>query len=173
LFPPFIKFLLNHSFYLLTGDTHDFLGLNYYLFHNIRFKDLTTKYTKKKLEQTMLLERSDLGWPIYPPGIYEVLLGLKKYKLPIYITENGVADARDKYREKFILNHLQWVHQAIEEGVDFRGYLHWTLMDNYEWAFGFKPKFGLIEVDFKTQKRTIRESALTYSQICKENTIVL
>ena len=171
--PLFIRFLLNHSFYLLTGDTHDFLGLNYYLFHNIRFKDLTTKYTKKKLEQTMLLERSDLGWPIYPPGIYEALISLKKYKLPIYITENGIADSQDKHREKFILNHLQWVYQAIEEGVDVRGYLHWTLMDNYEWAFGFKPKFGLIEVDFKTQKRKIRKSALVYAQICKDNTLVL
>ncbi len=171
--PQFVRFFLNHSFYLLTGDTHDFLGLNYYLFHNIRLKDLTTKYTKKKLEQTMLLERSDLGWPIYPSGIYEALMSLKKYNLPIYITENGVADAKDKHREEFILNHLQWVHQALEEGVDVRGYLHWTLMDNYEWAFGFKPKFGLIEVDFKTQKRKIRKSALAYSKICKENAIVL
>jgi len=173
LIPSFIKLILNRSFYLLTGDTHDFLGLNYYILHNIRFQDLTTKITKKKIEETMLLERSDLGWPIYPQGIYEALISLKKYRRPIYITENGVADAQDRYRTKFILDHLQWVHQAIQEGVDVRGYLHWTLMDNFEWAFGFKPKFGLIEVDFKTQERKMRKSAYTYAKICKENAVAL
>jgi beta-glucosidase len=169
------KFLTNDSFYFLTRNYNDFLGVNYYFFHNFSLRDLflLKKISLKSIEETMMLERSDLGWPIYPPGIYEALISLKKYRLPIYITENGVADAQDKYREKFILNHLQWVHQAIKEGVDVRGYLHWTLMDNYEWAFGFKPKFGLVEVDFKTQKRKIRKSALTYSRICKENTIVL
>jgi beta-glucosidase len=173
LIPPIAKFITSHSFYLLTGDTHDFLGLNYYLLHYFRFQDLRMKITKKKLEQTMLLESSDLGWPIYPQGIYEALVDLKKYRLPIYITENGVADARDKYRTKFILDHLQWVHQAIQEGIDVRSYLHWTLMDNFEWAFGFKPRFGLIEIDYKTQKRKIRKSALVYAKICKENAISL
>lgn len=171
--PPFVKFLSNCSFYLLTGKTHDFLGVNYYFFHDIQIKDLMLKITKKKIEQTMLLEKSDLGWPIYPQGIYGVLIDLKKYKLPIYITENGVADAQDKFRAKFILNHLQWVHQAIRDRVDVRGYLHWTLMDNFEWAFGFKPRFGLVEIDYKTQRRKIRESAKVYAQIAKENALVL
>ncbi|MCJ7793012.1 MAG: glycoside hydrolase family 1 protein [Candidatus Marinimicrobia bacterium] len=171
--PSFLKILLNHSFYRLTGETHDFLGLNYYLFHNLRFQDLKMKITKKKLEKTILLETSDLGWQFYPQGIYEALMSLKKYHLPIYITENGVADAKDKYREKFIINHLQWVHQAIQEGVDVRGYLYWSLIDNFEWAFGFKPRFGLIEINYKTQKRKIRKSAYAYAKICQENAIIL
>lgn len=168
---PLVSLVSNQSFYLLTGKTHDFLGVNYYFFHNVQLQDLMMKITKRKIEQTILLERSDLGWPIYPPGIYKVLVGLKKYKLPIYITENGVADAQDEYRAKFIVNHLHWIHQAIQEGVDVRGYLHWTLMDNFEWAFGFKPRFGLIEIDYKTQKRKIRKSAYVYAKICKENAI--
>ena len=169
------KFLANDSFYFLTRDYHDFLGINYYFFHNFSLKDLflLKKIGLKSIEETMMLKRSDLGWPIYPQGIYEVLMDLKHRHLPIYITENGVADVQDKHRENFILNHLQWLHQAIEEGVDVRGYLHWTLMDNYEWAFGFKPRFGLIEIDYKTQKRTIRKSALTYAKICQENAILL
>lgn len=169
------KFLINDSFYFLTGGYHDFLGANYYFFHNFSLKDLSLirKLNSKSMEETMLLERSDLGWPIYPPGIYEVAMDLRRYRLPIYITENGVADAEDKYRERFILNHLQWLHQAIEDGADVRGYLYWTLMDNFEWVSGYKPKFGLAEVDFKTQKRKIRPSALTYAKICKENDLAI
>lgn len=170
---PLVSLIFNQSFYLLTSNTHDFLGVNYYFFHNVQWQDLMMKITKKKIEQTILLERSDFGWPFYPQGIYEVLIDLKKYKLPIYITENGIADAQDKYRAKFIINHLQWVHQAIREGVDIRGYLHWSLMDNFEWAFGFKPRFGLIKVDYKTQKRKIQDSAYVYAKICKENAITL
>lgn len=169
------KFLVNDSFYFLTRGYHDFLGVNYYFFHNFSLKDLSLirKLNLRSLEQTILLERSDLGWPIYPPGIYEVVMDLRKYRLPIYITENGVADAEDKHRGRFIVNHLQWLHQAIEDGADIRGYLHWTLMDNFEWAFGFKPKFGLVEVDFKTQERKIRPSAFTYTKICKENALMV
>ncbi len=167
------KFLANDSFFSLTKGYHDFLGVNYYFLHKFSLRDilLINKISPKSVEQTMLLERSDLGWPIYPPGVYEVIMDLKKYRLPIYITENGVADAEDKHRERFIVNHLQWLHQAIKEGADVRGYLHWTLMDNFEWAFGFKPRFGLAEVDFKTQERKVRPSALAYTKICRENAL--
>ena len=174
--PSVVKKFVNRSFLKLTRGCHDFLGVNYYFFHEIKFKDLTldtNDLDSEAIEKVMLLERSDLGWPIYPPGIYEVVMDLKKYKLPIYITENGVADAEDKHRERFIINHLQWLHQAIREGADVRGYLHWSLMDNFEWAFGFKPRFGLVEVDFKTQERKVRKSALTYAKICRENALMI
>lgn len=169
------KFLINDSFYLLTRGCHDFLGVNYYFFHNFSWKDfaLVKRLNLKSIEEAMLLEHSDLGWSIYPQGIYEVVMNLKKYRLPIYITENGVADAKDKYRERFILNHLQWLHQAIKEGADVRGYLHWSLLDNFEWAFGFKPRFGLVGVDFKTQERKVRKSALTYVMICNKNALLI
>jgi beta-glucosidase len=97
------------------------------------------------------------------------LENLKKYNKPIYITENGIADARDEKRAQFIKDHLKWVHKAISEGVDVRGYFYWSLLDNFEWDKGFWPRFGLAEVDYKTLERKIRPSAWEYAAICGEN----
>jgi len=114
-----------------------------------------------------------MGWEIYPKGIYYALKYLSKYKKPIYITENGLADASDKNRADFIVNHLKSIHKAIKEGIDVRGYFYWSLIDNYEWGRdgGFGPRFGLIEMDYKTMKRIPRPSSKIYAKICKENTI--
>ena len=138
----------------------DFIGVNYYRHFKIKFP--FSKIEEKK-------NSSDIGWGIYPQGIYQVLKELKKYNLPIYITENGLADAKDKLRKDFIKNHLYWVWRAIEEGIDVRGYFHWSLLDNFEWDKGFEPRFGLIEIDYKTMERKIRPSANYYSQISKNN----
>ncbi len=112
-------------------------------------------------------ERTDLGWKVYPEGIYYFLKDLKKYNLPIYITENGLADVRDEKRAQFIREHLKWVNKAISEGVDIRGYFYWSLMDNFEFVEirGFWPRFGLVEVDYKTMERKIRNSAREYKKI--------
>ncbi|MFZ2188933.1 MAG: glycoside hydrolase family 1 protein [Candidatus Moraniibacteriota bacterium] len=140
-----------------------FIGCNYYSRYVVstRKKDIVPE------------DRNDLGWEIYPKGIYHVLKSLKKYNLPVYITENGLADADDTRRAKFIIDHLKFVHQAISEGVDVRGYLHWSLLDNFEFpdVRGFWPRFGLIEIDYKTLERKIRPSALEYSRICQENAV--
>lgn len=98
---------------------------------------------------------------------------LKKYQKPIYITENGLADAKDRLRQDFIKGHLYWIHRAIQEGIDVRDYFHWSLMDNFEWARGFEPRFGLIEIDYQTLKRKPRPSAYFYAEICKENILTL
>ncbi len=114
-----------------------------------------------------------MEWEIYPKGIYKVLKSLKRYNLPVYITENGIADAKDEKRKEFIATHLKWMHKAIEDGADVRGYFHWSLLDNFEFpeVRGFWPRFGLVEVDFKTQQRKIRPSALEYATICKNNAL--
>jgi beta-glucosidase len=96
---------------------------------------------------------------------------LKKYNKPIYITENGLADADDSQREKFIKDHLKYIHKAIEEEVDVRGYFYWSLLDNFEWDKGFWPRFGLIKIDYNTLERKIRPSAWKYAEICKNNEI--
>ena len=142
----------------------DFIGLNYYFHYEIKFpfKRLSGKGIK-----------SDIGWEIYPMGIYYALGELKKYNLPIYITENGLADQKDQLRESFIRDHLYWVWKAIEQWVDVRGYFHWSLMDNFEWEKRFGPKFGLIEVDFKNFERKIRPSAIYYAQVCKDNQLII
>ena len=85
--------------------------------------------------------------------------------------ENGTADGEDKYRADFIRKHLMYVHQAIKEGVDVRGYFHWSLMDNFEWARGWAPKFGLHSVDRKTFERTARPSVEVYKKICESNSV--
>ena len=102
---------------------------------------------------------------------YYVLSELKKYKKPIIVTENGVADAKDNIRADFIKNHLKYILKAKNKGVNIKGYLYWSLLDNFEWAHGFKPRFGLIKVDYKTQKRTIRQSAKVYEKIIKSGII--
>ncbi|MFH1956479.1 MAG: family 1 glycosylhydrolase, partial [Patescibacteria group bacterium] len=117
----FIDWWWNFYFLNKIKNHQDFIGLNYY-FHN-RIKNGFNKNENK--------ETSDLGWEIFPEGIYHVLKQLKKYNLPIIITENGIADAKDKKREKFIKDHLYWIHKAIQEGIDIKGYLYWSLLDNF------------------------------------------
>jgi len=146
----------------------DFVGLNYYFHVRIKFG---WNNPRNWFSQNENKEVSDIGWEIYPEGIYHVLKDLRKYNLPIYIVENGLADAKDKFRKDFIKKHLYWIHKAIEEGIDVRGYLHWSLIDNFEWAKGFGPRFGLAEVDYKTLERKPRSSAFYYAQICKSNVL--
>ena len=158
----------NHLFYLLTKGTHDFLGINYY-FH-IRFKD--GKGILPKVAETSEPSRdiSDLGWEIYPEGLYDVLADLSDH-LPIYITECGIASTNDDRRNRFLITYLHEVYRAIASGINVRGFFYWSLIDNYEWYRGFDPRFGLIGVDYTTQQRHIRPSALVYTDIIQHNGI--
>ena len=114
---------------------------------------------------------TDFGWEIYPPGLYNVLRRAGRWGKPVVITENGISDADDDQRGAYIVSHLQQVLRAIRDGVDVRGYMHWSLMDNYEWADGYTQKFGLAEVDFTTFERTPRPSARLYSSIARANAL--
>jgi len=167
--------LLNYTngmrFVNVANPFQDFIALQYYHHNRMKFS-LGGKFIIAKVENENK-ELTDMGWEIYPAGIYYLLKALKKYNKPIYITENGLSDDKDIKRKKFILDHLKYVHKAISEGVDVRGYFHWSLLDNFEWAHGWAPKFGLYSVDRKTFKRTARPSAKVYSEICKRNRIVI
>ncbi|MDO8504832.1 MAG: glycoside hydrolase family 1 protein [Candidatus Liptonbacteria bacterium] len=145
----------NFVFLDAISDYQDFIGFNYYSSYLVNFG-----FRKIKTEQI-----TDLGWSIYPKGIYMMLNALKKYNKPIFITENGLADAEDKKRAEFVRQHMHWMSEAIKQGVDVRGYFHWSLMDNFEWSDGFWPRFGLVEVDYKTLERKIRPSAFEYKKI--------
>lgn len=159
-------FFVNHLFYFFTKNTHDFLGINYY-FH-VRFRNDKLYPSSINLQETHNV--SDLGWEIYPEGIFDVLTDLSDH-IPIYITECGIATTNDDRRNRFLISYLQEVARAIKAGVNVRGFFYWTLIDNFEWEKGFDPKFGLIEVDYKTQKRTLRPSALVYKDIIDHNGI--
>lgn len=129
----------------------DSIGLNYY-FH-------------KKFGDREVYDKTDMDWDIYPQGVYDCLKILWKYKKPLFVSESGIADAADRYRAQYIKDQVAGVAQALEEGIDVRGHLYWSLMDNYEWALGFDKKFGLIEIDYHTLERKIRPSAWVYKEL--------
>lgn len=160
----------NHLFYKLTGNTHDFIGLNYYLNQYISFNGEARLPSMVDISKTKK-DVSDLGWEIYPEGIFNILMDFSDYHLPIYITENGIATDNDDRRIRFLLDYLKEIYHAIATGVDVKGYFYWSLIDNMELHNGFDPKFGLIEVDFKSQTRTPRLSALVYKEIIRQNGI--
>lgn len=154
----------NHRFIRLTRGSHDFLGVNYYQ----SFRKSWQWWPPRLLTDLPPGPRTDMGWAIDPGGLTRVLEQLKVYRLPIYITENGLADADDDQRSDFIRDHLRAVEAAQVRGVDVRGYLHWSLLDNFEWADGFTPRFGLVAVDYATQARTPRRSAYVYKAIIEQ-----
>ncbi len=161
----------NHSFYFFTGKkTHDFLGLNYYFNQYISFNG-QSKFPRIVDISKTTKDVSDMGWEIYPEGIFDILMDFSDYHLPIYITENGLASTNDDRRARFLIAYLKEIYHAIQTGADIKGYFHWSLIDNFEWAEGFGPRFGLIEVDYQTQKRTPRPSAKVYSEVIKTNGI--
>lgn len=160
----------NHYFLEKISKQTDFIGLNYYFYRKIKFdlaglREMNMFRVKGQLSLLPDMSRSDMGWPIYPEGIYYLLRQYRRYHKPIYITENGVANARDDIRRDFIKSHLHWMAKAIEFGVDVKGYFYWSLTDTYEWEDGYHPKFGLIEVDFSTQQRRVRESTKVFKEI--------
>ena len=171
----FIYNISNHSFYKYSKiKTHDFLGINYYyemrMFKRI-FKRKSESYTAQFNAQGEERKLTEMEWLIYPRGIYDVLYDLSDYKRPVYVTENGIATNDDELRIRFIQEHLEELYYTIKAGVDVRGYCYWSLLDNFEWTEGYRPKFGLVMVDRKTQGRTLKKSAQFYAKTAKENGI--
>lgn len=136
----------------------DWLGLNYY------FSNRWYGYRVHNPNQKV----SDLGWDMQPEHLQDVLERLHdKYGIPIIITENGVADREDTYRKWWIAQSILAMNRAIDNGVQLKGYLHWSLLDNFEWAYGKWPRFGLIHVDYRTGKRKPRASAIWFGKQIK------
>jgi beta-glucosidase len=152
--------------------TQDFFGLNYYSRDVVRF---SARHARELFVARGIPEGSpvsDLGWEIYPPGLGQLVrTWARRSGLPVYVTENGIADARDAKRGAFLVDHLRELERAIAEGVDVRGYYHWSLLDNFEWAEGYAPRFGLVEVDYATLERRPRPSALLYARIARERAL--
>jgi beta-glucosidase len=137
----------------------DFLGVNYYF---------TDRIYGTRIHNPDL-QLSDLHWDMQPADIEFVLERLfLKYKLPILITENGVADAGDEHRQWWIRETIVAMQRAMKRDVKLIGYLHWSLLDNFEWAYGKWPRFGLAAVDYKTGKRTLRSSAVWFGGVVKK-----
>ncbi len=165
---------LRHKWYNLgflekIRGSLDFIGVNYYSRQLVDLKgwgisNLAKDVCEKNHHPT---KKNSLGWDIYPQGLFQVLLALKRFKKPVIITENGICTENDELRWEYICGHLKNIHLAMEKGLEVKGYLYWSLMDNFEWDKGFIPRFGLIEIDYNTYKRTVRESARKLGQVCR------
>ncbi len=156
-----MRYFWNWWFLNRIRNQQDFVGFNYYF---------TDYYTKLARRENPKVPVSDLGWYMEPEGLYPLLVRLwYRFKKPIFVTENGLADAGDEYRRWWIEETIVAMERAISEGVDLKGYLHWSLLDNFEWKYGWWPKFGLVEVDREhNMKRTPRPSARWFADKISE-----
>lgn len=154
---------------LIQHKSLDFIGINYYTraLIDIRGWGLNDLLLANCTYNHSRLQKNSMGWDIYPEGLYNSLLKLKRYNLPVFILENGICTDNDNIRWEFISQHLKCVYRAIRENVNVLGYVYWALIDNFEWDKGFGPRFGLIEIDYNNYKRTIRESAKKLSLVCR------
>jgi beta-glucosidase len=152
-------------------NTLDWLGVNYYQRFRIQF-NLSSRSTffARQHNKPGILAGPE-GWgEIHPRGLYDTLRVLwRRYRLPMFITENGIPDETDEHRPGFIVSHLHELWGAIQRGIPIQGYYFWSLVDNFEWTEGYDPRFrfGLIGVDFETQERHIRQSGRLYGAICR------
>jgi beta-glucosidase len=168
----------------------DFIGINNYFRWIVSAKTSTgglAALANKIIQASAQLggnvgPKTDMGWEVYPHGLYEIVMRITKdYNRPVIeITENGcdygyAPDARgaviDKRRIDFYHSYLTELAHAIRDGADVRGYHAWSLMDNFEWSDGYTRRFGLVYVDYKTQKRTVKESGRWYAAVAKANTL--
>ncbi|MFN2637890.1 MAG: GH1 family beta-glucosidase [Gemmatimonadaceae bacterium] len=162
----------------------DFLGINYYTRNVTRYyREILPLQAKGVPQANAVTTQTD--WEVFPEALTKILLWVtERYgKIPIYITENGAAfydppspiDGRveDPLRIEYYRQHLRAAHDAMRKGVDLKGYFAWSLLDNYEWALGYSKRFGLVHVDYSTQKRTIKSSGRYYSEVIRSNGAVL
>jgi beta-glucosidase len=174
--------LLNRQFLdpVLSADAPalDFLGINYYMRHIVRAgapgSGSRVWVGSEDVEFVSRgLPRTDMGWEIDADGLYDVLARVHRDypSVPLYVTENGAAfeGIADPQRIAYLESHFRAAHRAIEDGVDLRGYFVWSLMDNFEWAFGYSKRFGLIHVDYETLQRTPKDSARWFAQVTRRN----
>lgn len=165
----------------LMSQKLDFIGLNYY-------NDFHVKYDKNvwplgfRIENHKYVPINDRNWPVTEQGLENMLMRLKnEYGIDnIYITENGTSfhdvvslykKVEDGARKDYIHRHLLALHRAIEKGVNVKGYFYWSLYDNFEWAFGYSSRFGIVYIDFSTQERIVKDSGRWYSEVIRNNAV--
>ncbi len=168
----------------LIHEPIDFLGVNYYSRTVSQHDQGNPPINVSAVPQVDSLH-TDMGWEVFPAGLTRILTWVKaRYgDIPIYITENGSAfsdaptsiDGRvhDPDRLEYLRCHLQAAHAAIQQGVNLRGYFAWSLLDNYEWSYGYTKRFGIVHVDYDSQVRTIKDSGRFYANVIRSNGSIL
>ena len=159
-----LHYLMNDRLVRMVGEYQDFIGLNYY----------TRQYAHwtsglHPIQNRPGVNLSDLGWEIYPHGLTAVLKRVQSFHKPVLVTENGIATRDEALRTRYLEQHLAAVSAAQKAGIDVRGYFHWSLLDNFEWAEGYGPRFGLVEVNYDTLARSIRPAGYRYRDIIQAN----
>lgn len=160
------------------GTPIDFLGVNYYTRNVIRHDPRVHLLGAALVPQRR--RRTHTGWEVYPPGLTDTLrMVAGRYPpLPLYVTENGAAfrdppaadgEVRDRPRVEYLREHLLALMPALAEGIDLRGYFVWSLLDNFEWSHGYSKRFGIVHVNYATQKRTLKSSARFYAEVIRTN----
>lgn len=180
----FVNYLSELSYVDAMAKTSDFIGCNFYTGYFLNLNLLkwrvSISLTNRRLPEVLLFGEvktpdayeSEYRWPIVPDFLLNALHVLhKNYKLPIIITENGIAESHDKFRAFYILTHLVAVWRALHEGIPIHHYFHWSSVDNTEWIEGYSKKFGLLAVDPVTGERELRKSALLYKEIASTGKI--
>ena len=180
--PSKLEFLQTSDMNAIAAPT-DFLGVNYYNRAIVRSDRIPEEKNRPRtVVPAPEREWTDMGWEVYPDGLFQTLARLAfEYSVPkMYITENGASYAdgpdesgriADERRTRFIRDHLLEAHRAIELGVPLAGYFAWSLMDNFEWERGYGQRFGITWVDYATQQRTPKDSALWYRQVIEANAV--
>jgi beta-glucosidase len=148
--------------------SYDYLGLNYYSRDMVRADVRSPTLSRQYVAEGRPV--NDLGWDIYPEGLYQVLKRYARAGLPLYVTENGMADGTGQRRPGFLREHFEALLRAASEGVDVRGYFHWSLLDNFEWAEGYEPRFGLFRVDHDSpdKRRVATPAVATFQELARE-----
>ena len=156
----------------------DFLGINNYYSSFVKYDE--QKWPIYAVEVTTGRDTTQMGWEINPEGLHDLLVNVhKEYDgVKILITENGAAfndmvnpegKVEDDNRLTYLYRYLEQMHRAIRSGVNVAGYYAWSLLDNFEWGYGYSKRFGLIYVDYKSQKRILKKSAYWYRDVIKNN----
>jgi beta-glucosidase len=147
-------------------ESYDWLGLNYYGRYRVRFDPSAVGLAFGRHVQEKSIRHGEVDWgEVHPEGLTRLLVRFSALGRPVYVTENGVFDPTDVVRQRYLVDHVDAVRSAIARGADVRGYFHWSLLDNFEWAEGFTTPFGLIEVDRATGERRPRPSAAVYQKL--------
>lgn len=145
----------------------DYFGVNYYTRMHLRFNPLKKMGVELRHRDIEGLGLTDMGWEIHPSGLEKVLRYASKLRVPLIVTENGIATRDDQKKMKFMRGHIDVLERCLRKGFDVRGYFYWSLIDNYEWLQGLDARFGLYKVDFNTLKRKPTNAAAYYSYLIK------
>jgi beta-glucosidase len=169
-----------------TGDMEsmcvalDYLGVNFYR-RSVMADGHDLASVNIKRVSPAGSEYTEMGWEVSPTGLYDILKFVHENYHPkvLYVTENGAAFSdvlhegkiHDERRVNYLREHLAQLSRAIDDGIPLKGYFVWSLFDNFEWAYGYSKRFGIIHVDYKTQQRTIKDSGYFLAQVITENTV--